>query len=89
MIITEWEDDQDMARSRVFRHLQDGQDIPHYLEITKTNGSTQFGICYRFYEDPDKAESALTNILPDFPAAELLMVSVRGEKLYLMESGMK
>ena len=88
VIVTEWVDDAAMARSRVSELLMDGYDIPHRLEIRRPNGTDQYAISYRFYEDGEKADAALELIQKDFPDAELFMVSVRGNKLYQMESAM-
>jgi len=88
IIITEWVEGEEMAKNRVYSHLEAGVDIPHYLKIRRPNGSDAYGIVYRFYDDADKAEAAISTIEKDITSAELRMVSVRNGELYEMESAM-
>lgn len=82
LVIIEWANDETLARSRVATHLREGEDIPHHLEIALSDGTKKYAIVYRFFEDVDKAEEALSSIEGDFPDADLMMVSVKGESLY-------
>lgn len=82
LVVVEWADDRSMAKSRVAMHLRQGEDIPHHLEISLADGSKKFAIVYRFFEDVSQAEEALASIEGDFPEADLMMVSVKGESLY-------
>lgn len=82
LVVIEWADDETVAISRVTNHLRQGEDIPHHLEITLSDGTKQYAIVYRFFEDVGKAEEALSSIEGDFPDADLMMVSVKGESLY-------
>lgn len=82
LVVIEWADDETVAISRVTIHLRQGEDIPHHLEVTLSDGTKKYAIVYRFFEDVDKAEEAISTIEGDFPDAELVMVSVKGESLY-------
>lgn len=82
LVVIEWADDETVARTRVTTHLRQGEDIPHHLEITLSDGTKKYAIVYRFFEDVGKAEEALSSIEGDFPDADLMMVSVKGESLY-------
>jgi len=82
LVVIEWADDETIARSRVTTHLRQGEDIPHHLEISLADGTKKYAIVYRFFEDVGKAEEALSSIEGDFPNANLMMVSVKGESLY-------
>ncbi|MEL6652378.1 MAG: hypothetical protein AAFQ87_16370, partial [Bacteroidota bacterium] len=88
IILTEWVDGEEMAKNRVFAHLESGEDIPHYLKIRRTNGSDAYAIVYRFFEDAEKAEAAISKIEQEIPTAELRMISVRNGDLYAMEAAM-
>lgn len=88
IIITEWVEGEEMAKNRVYSHLEAGVDIPHYLKIRRPNGSDAYGIVYRFYDDADKAEAAISTIEKEITSAELRMVSVRNGELYEMEAAM-
>ncbi|MEL7530088.1 MAG: hypothetical protein AAFN10_02210 [Bacteroidota bacterium] len=87
-IITEWVDGEAMAKNRVYSHLEAGVDIPHYLKIRRSNGADAYGIVYRFYDDAEKAEAAISKIEQEIETAELRMLSVRNGELYEMESAM-
>lgn len=82
LVVIEWADDETVAISRVTNHLRQGEDIPHHLEITLSDGTKKYAIVYRFFEDVGRAEEALASIEGDFPDADLMMVSVKGESLY-------
>lgn len=82
LVVIEWADDETVAISRVTSHLRQGEDIPHHLEITLSDGTKKYAIVFRFFEDVGKAEEALSSIEGDFPDADLMMVSVKGESLY-------
>ncbi len=82
LVVIEWANDETVAISRVTSHLRQGEDIPHHLEITLSDGTKKYAIVYRFFEDVGKAEEALSSIEGDFPDADLMMVSVKGESLY-------
>ncbi|MEM7660014.1 MAG: hypothetical protein AAF399_28145, partial [Bacteroidota bacterium] len=82
LIVTEWQEEQDQANARVLRHLRAGEDIPHVLRIRQGDGKDRYAVTYRFYENADKADAALSKILPNFPDAEMVFVSVKGEQLY-------
>ncbi|MFK7926055.1 MAG: hypothetical protein AB8H47_29175 [Bacteroidia bacterium] len=88
IIITEWVEGEEMAKNKVYSHLESGVDIPHYLKIRRPNGSDAYGIVYRFYDDADKAEAAISTIEKEITSAELRMVSVRNGELYEMEAAM-
>ncbi len=88
IIITEWVEGEEMAKSRVYSHLEAGVDIPHYLKIRRPNGADAYGIVYRFYDDAEKAEAAISKIETEIETAELRMVSVRSGELFEMESAM-
>ncbi|MEL6850751.1 MAG: hypothetical protein AAFP92_19695, partial [Bacteroidota bacterium] len=82
VVVIEWATSEDMARNRVHTYLRKGTDIPHYLQIRRGDGTDQFAVSYRFYESADKADEALEKIKVDYPDAQLVMCSVKGEKLY-------
>lgn len=82
LIVTEWKEEKEQANARIIQHLRAGEDIPHLLRIRQGDGKDRYAITYRFYEDADQADSALSKILPDFPAAEMVFVSVKGDQLY-------
>ncbi|MEM6346480.1 MAG: hypothetical protein AAF927_21500 [Bacteroidota bacterium] len=88
IIITEWVDGEELAKSRVYSHLEAGVDIPHYLKIRRSNGADAYGIVYRFYDEAEKAEAAISKIETEIETAELRMVSVRSGELFEMESAM-
>jgi len=82
LIVTEWLKEEDQAVARVQDHLRQGRDIPHSLKIRRGDGSDQYAVTYRFYEDSEKADAALKHLLPDFPESEMIFVSVKGDQLY-------
>ncbi|MEO1450986.1 MAG: hypothetical protein AAFV07_15760, partial [Bacteroidota bacterium] len=82
VIVTEWKDTQETARQRVHQHLDQGEDIPHYLRIRRGNGEDQFAVAYRFYDDASKADAALSKIQTRVADAQLIFCSVKGETLY-------
>ena len=89
VIVTEWMTEEDKARSRVYQHLEAGEDVPHVLTITRPNGAKQYAVSYRFYEDADKAEAAMQICEKRFEGAEFLMVSVRNGEMFQMEAAME
>lgn len=82
LVIVEWATTAEMAKTRVSTHLLAGEDVPHYLEVNLADGTKKFAVVYRFFENAEKAESALLTAQADFPKADLMMVSVQGEALY-------
>ncbi len=82
LIVVEWENSEQLAKSRVISHLRAGEDIPHHLMVTLADGSNRYAVVYRFFEDDVRAEEALISIQKEFPKAEMMMVSVRGDALF-------
>ncbi len=82
LVVVEWADNEEMARSRVTDHLTSGEDIPHHLQINLPDGTSRYAIVYRFFEDESNAEQAFETAQTSFPSVELMMVSVKGNELY-------
>ena len=82
VIVVEWAETFDAAVNRVFTHLSEGEDVPHYLKIRTGDGKDKYAISYRFYEDADKADAALEKAKQDFPNAQMIFCSVKGNQLY-------
>lgn len=82
VIVTDWAETQENARTRVYENLSDGKDIPHYLKIRRGDGTDKYAIAYRFFEDEEKANQAIEKIQQKIPEAQLIFCSVKGEKLY-------
>ncbi|MEO0900094.1 MAG: hypothetical protein AAFY71_27005 [Bacteroidota bacterium] len=82
VIVTEWIETEEMARSRVVGYLSNGDDVPHSLRIRQGDGKDRFAIAYRFFENADKASEALETIRQKMPRAELVYCSVKGGQLY-------
>jgi len=87
VVILEWVDEAQAAQRRVARYLSQGEDIPHHLPVQRGDGRTQYAIAYRFFEDADQAEEALTRIQQTHPEAEMIFCSVKGEQLYQLGPG--
>lgn len=84
LIVTEWQEEAAAARRKVNGYLVQGLDVPHCLKIRRGNGRDQYAITYRFFENEAKANAAMELAKQQFPDAELIYVSVRGEDLYEM-----
>jgi hypothetical protein len=84
LIVTEWQEEAAAARRKVNGYLVQGVDVPHYLKIRRGNGRDHYAITYRFFENEEKANAAMELAKKQFPDAELIYVSVRGEDLYEM-----
>ncbi|MCI4668977.1 MAG: hypothetical protein MRZ79_12660 [Bacteroidia bacterium] len=82
VIVTEWLDTEQMAQRRVIGHLEQGEDVPHYLPIIRGDGSTRYAVTYRFFENEEKANEALGKIQKEIPSANLIYCSVKGSNLY-------
>lgn len=82
LIVTEWAKTKENARTKVFDNLSDGKDTPHYLQIRRGDGTDQYAITYRFYEDEEKANKAFEAVQQRMPNAQLIFCSVKGDKLY-------
>lgn len=82
VIVVEWADTKPKAQMRVRSHLRMGQDVPHYLKIRRGDGTDQYAVSYRFYEDEEKANTAYDKAIKEFPDARLVFCSLKGDKLY-------
>ncbi len=82
LIVTEWAESLNEAEDKVFEYLNAQKDVPHYLQVRRGNGSDQYAITYRFFEDETKANTALKKCRDSGIQADLLFVSVKGEQLY-------
>jgi hypothetical protein len=82
LIVLEWTQQEAAARQQVQSYLRAGEDIPHYLPVQRGDGTLQYAVTYRFYEDADRADAALTRIRKTHPEAKLIFCSVKGDKLY-------
>ncbi|MEO0468634.1 MAG: hypothetical protein AAF206_03365 [Bacteroidota bacterium] len=82
LIVLEWEKEEDAAKKRIYQHLANGEDVPHRLLVERGNGTEQYAIVYRFYSDSEKAEAALSKVEAKWPSAEMIYVSVKGDKMY-------
>ncbi|RMG21316.1 MAG: hypothetical protein D6730_18495 [Bacteroidetes bacterium] len=82
LIVTEWAPTLNEAEDQVFELLNQQKDVPHYLEVRRGNGTDQYAITYRFFEDENKANATLEQCRADGIEADLLFVSVKGNKLY-------
>ena len=82
IIVTEWAKTREGARQLVYKNLAAGKDVPHYLEVRRGDGTDQYAIAYRFYEDEEKANKAFEAIKRRIPTAQLIFCSVKGDKLY-------
>ncbi len=82
VIVTEWAETRENARQLVYNNLSAGKDVPHYLEVRRGDGTDQYAIAYRFYEDEEKANKAFEAIQRRIPNAQLIFCSVKGDKLY-------
>ena len=82
VIVVEWAETFDIAQNRVFTHLSSGNDVPHYLKVRTGDGKDKYAISYRFFEDADKAEQALQKAKQEFPEAQMIFCSVKGNQLY-------
>jgi hypothetical protein len=89
VIVTEWMTEEQKARRRVYQHLEAGEDVPHVLAITRPDGTKQYAVSYRFYEDAEKAEAAMQTCEKKFAGAEFLMVSVRNGEMFQLEAAME
>lgn len=87
VIVLEWAKTEDMAKSRVRTHLREGEDVPHFLKIRRGDGTDQYAVSYRFYENSEKASDALDKIQSKFPEAQMIFVSVKGDELYQLGPG--
>ncbi len=50
-------------------------------------GKRTMRIAYRFYEDGEKAATALDKCKEEYPDAEMVFVSVKGDELYQLGPG--
>ena len=82
VIVLDWAQQERKARQQVQQYLRQGEDIPHYLPIERGDGTVQYAISYRFFEDSDRADEALLRIRQRHPEAEMIFCSVKGDKLY-------
>jgi hypothetical protein len=82
VIVTAWAKTVENARQKVYANLSEGKDIPHYLEIRRGDGTDQYAIAYRFYEDEEKANTAIEEIQKRIPDAQLIFCSLKNGKLY-------
>ncbi|RMG56040.1 MAG: hypothetical protein D6722_27060 [Bacteroidetes bacterium] len=87
VIVLDWVDQKEAAQQRIRTYLAEGEDIPHHLEVRQGDGKDRYCIAYRFFEDADQAQAALDQIRPTNPEAEMIMVSVKGDKLYQLGPG--
>ena len=87
IIVLDWVEQKEAAQQRVRNYLAQGADIPHHLLVRQGDGKDRYCIAYRFYEDADQAQVALDRIQPAYPRAEMIMVSVKGDKLYQLGPG--
>lgn len=84
VIVTEWLDTEKMAQRRVIGHLNQGEDVPHYLSIKRPDGKTRYAVAYRFFENEEKANAALEKVQKEIPSAKLIYCSLKGDQLYQM-----
>lgn len=82
LLVESWVDSEEEAKKRVEEHLRAGKDIPHYLPVEKGNGTTQYAVVYRFFEDADLAQKALEKMQTQFNTGEMIFVSSEKNKLY-------
>jgi hypothetical protein len=82
VIVLEWKETKQLAQMRVRTHLSQGEDVPHYLKIRRGDGTDKFAITYRFFEDEEKANTAFDEAVKEFPNAQLIYCSVKGDQLY-------
>lgn len=82
VILLEWIEEEEAAQRKVMRYLSEGEDIPHYLPVVRGDGSTQYAISYRFFEDESQANQAYEKFQASHPDAQLIFCSVKDGKLY-------
>lgn len=82
LVVVAWETDETTARQRVITSLLKGQDVPHHLAVQLGDGTTKYAVVYRFFGEEAAAEEALRRAEAQFNEAELIMVSVSGDRLY-------
>ncbi len=82
LIVTEWAENEQIAREKIFKYLTNQQDIPHYLAIQSGDGSTEYAVIYRFFENEKQANQAMELSKDKNIDGEMIMVSVQGDKLY-------
>ena len=82
LLVESWVDSEEAARNRVEEHLSSGKDIPHYLPVEKGDGSTQYAVVYRFFENADQAQQGLEKMQTQFDTGEMIFVSSEKSKLY-------
>lgn len=82
LIVTDWAASLNEADDKVFRYLNNQQDVPHHLEVRRGDGTDQYALTYRFFEDEAQANQALETCRAAGMDAELIFVSVKGDKLY-------
>lgn len=82
VIVLDWKQQEPNARQAVRSYLRQGEDIPHVLPIQRSDGSVEYAVVYRFFENSDRADQALDRIRQTHPEAELIFCSVKGEQLY-------
>lgn len=82
LLVESWAESEEEAKKQVEEHLRSGKDIPHYLAVEKGDGSTQYAVVYRFFEDADQAEKGLQIMQTQFNTGEMIFVSSEKNKLY-------
>ena len=82
LLVVEWLTEGTEAQQVWFERLSKGQDSPHLLEVERGNGKVQLALTYRFFESEEMADKILTEYEAQGKAAELIFVSVEGDKLY-------
>ena len=82
LLVESWVNSEEEAKKRVEEHLSSGKDIPHYLPVEKGDGTTQYAVVYRFFEDADQAQKGLEKMQTQFNTGEMIFVSSEKSKLY-------
>jgi len=82
LIVTEWAENEQTAREKVFKYLTNQKDIPHHLPIHSGDGNVKYAVIYRFFENEEQANRAMDMFRDKNMEGEMIMISVQGDKLY-------